>query len=387
MITVGVWLAVAGFGLVGATWIGYPLAIAAVAALRRRDGAGEPPAAPGPPPTVTVVLATREEPAAVGARVDDLLRTAHPGDRLQVVVAVDAQAAPALLPVLRHDDPRVRLVAGDAPGGKTAALNAAVREATGEVLVLTDTHQRFAPDTIPRLVAALRRPRTGAVSGALLLPGDVTGERTPAERYWQYERWLRRNEARVHSTVGVTGAVYAMWRERWAPLPAGLILDDVYVPMRLVLDGWRVGFEPTATATDLRRTAPEQEFRRKVRTLTGNVQLCAWLPAVLSPVRNPIWLQFVWHKLCRLLTPWLLALGGVGVLLAAAGWVRAAPAAEWRPVAWAVAGTLAAAIVLVVGVPRLRARLATRLRWGVSLQWAVVVATWQGLRGRWDVWR
>jgi len=177
----------------------------------------------------------------------------------------------------------------------------------------------------------------------------------------------------------VTGAVYGMRRALWSPLPAGLILDDVYVPMRLVLGGYRVAFSTAARARDTRRFASGQEYRRKVRTLTGVIQLCAWLPAVLVPGRNPIWIQFLFHKLLRLLTPYLvlaILVGGAGLAVRA---LRALPVAV--PLA------LAAALVLVLVVlPGLRRRVVHQLSAAFSLQAAIVVATVNGIRGRWNVW-
>jgi hypothetical protein len=171
-----------------------------------------------------------------------------------------------------------------------------------------------------------------------------------------------------------------MWRRLWAPLPAGLILDDVYVPMRLALDGWRVGFERDAHAHETRRVDAGQEFRRKVRTLTGNYQLCAWLPGVLVPGRNPIWLQFLCHKLLRLVLPW-------GVLLVALAVALALLDAAGPRTPWLLAAAAAGALWLAVG----RDGLARRLR-GLAVQFgsmqaATLVAMAHGLRGRWDVWR
>ena len=54
--------------------------------------------------------------------------------------------------------------------------------------------------------------------------------------------------------IGTTGAIYAMRRACWQPLPDGTILDDLLAPMRAVLAGWRVVFEPRALAFDV--TAP-----------------------------------------------------------------------------------------------------------------------------------
>jgi len=369
----------------GAIWVLYPLVIMLLARLwgRRDPGAAASDAAPSDaaplPPAVAVVVASRDDAATLTRRVRNLLASHYAPERLHVVVALDAAGSAARPEELAGIDPRVTVVRGDAPGGKAAALNAGVRAARGDVLVFTDAHQQFAPDAIGHLVAALRDGRTGAAAGALEIPVSG-GAPTLAERYWRYEKWLRRNEALLHSTVGVSGAIYAMKASLWSPLPPGLILDDVYTPLRLVLRGHRVAFVAAAKATDTRRFKAEQEYRRKVRTLTGNIQLCAWLPLVLVPVRNPIWLQFVFHKLLRLLTPYLALALLVG--LAALG---ARALGNDLPVVLGVAAVVALAVLLTR--PALRHRARDLMAWGFALQAAVVVATFNGLRGRWDVWQ
>ena len=358
-----------------AVWVGYPLIIAALAALRR-----DPEIGTDDRPTVTVVIATRDDPAVVRQRAADVLAGDYPADRLDVVVGLDGGGAAPDFGRFGDLDARVRLVAGDAPGGKAATLNAAVRAAAGEVLVFTDAGQRFDRSAIRHLVLGLRRTRTAAVSGRLEIPAGEGGP-SLSERYWRYERWVRRSEARVHSPVGVTGAVYAMRRDRWTPLPSGLILDDLWVPMRLVLDGYRVGFADAARASDTRRFDAQQEFRRKARTLTGVVQLCAWMPRVLLPWRNPIWVQFVAHKLLRLLTPYLLAAAAAGALVELVLRLQAAPG-----LAAALAGGAGAVALVIAARPALRRRVRGAAEQLFALQLAVVVATFNGARGRWDVW-
>jgi biofilm PGA synthesis N-glycosyltransferase PgaC len=88
-------------------------------------------------------------------------------------------------------------------------------------------------------------------------------------------------------------------------LPQETILDDVYIPFQAVLQGQRVVFEPTALVWDDRKLGPKQEFRRKLRTLMGNYQLVRLAPWVLTR-SNPLRLQFVCHKLLRLMVPFCL---------------------------------------------------------------------------------
>ena len=123
----------------------------------------------------------------------------------------------------------------------------------------------------------------------------------------RYERWLRHNEGQIGSVVGVTGAISAVRRELFRPIPHGTILDDVYWPLQVAMIGYRVVRDPRARAYDSLPERAGDEFRRKVRTLAGNLQLLARLPGALLPWRNPIWLQFISHKVLRLLVPWALA--------------------------------------------------------------------------------
>ena len=117
---------------------------------------------------------------------------------------------------------------------------------------------------------------------------------------------MRRLESRIHSTAGVTGAICAVRRALFCPIPPGTILDDVYWPLRVVMQGFRVIHDESAVAYDHLPAQAQDEFRRKVRTLSGNYQLMARLPAALWPGRNPIWWQFLSHKILRLTVPWAL---------------------------------------------------------------------------------
>ena len=122
-----------------------------------------------------------------------------------------------------------------------------------------------------------------------------------------------------------------------------------------------------------------REFARKVRTLTGLLQVCGWYPWVLSPWRNPLWLQFVCHKLLRLATPYLLLAALVGL---APAWSSGA-ANLWPAGATALALLLVAAIIRPIPTRRLL----TEASWAIWLQAAPIVATVNAIRGRWDVWR
>ncbi len=83
----------------------------------------------------------------------------------------------------------------------------------------------------------------GAASGELVLVDAQNHEASDGiGLYWRYEKFIREGESCVHSVMGVTGAIYAIRRSLFSPLSEGTILDDVAIPMAVVLAGRRVVF-------------------------------------------------------------------------------------------------------------------------------------------------
>ncbi len=314
-------------------YLGYPLLLAAWARISPRPVRKMTPGPGARWPAITIVLAARNEAARLPSRLTNLLELPYPGRRDIVVVSdgstdgtSDAVGAFARIRQIGSDT--LRLV--DVPsGGKPLALNAGVAAATGEILVFADARQRFGPQALVELVANFHDERVGGVTGELILDCENTDSSSSVGDgvglYWKYEKWLRRNESTVWSTLGATGAIYALRRTLWKPLPAETLLDDVLAPMRAVLQGYRIVFEEQAVAYDRASADAAAESRRKTRTLAGNYQILAQQPRLLIPIANPVWLQYVSHKVGRLLVPWALVVTLLSsVLLARVHWVYAA---------------------------------------------------------------
>jgi cellulose synthase/poly-beta-1,6-N-acetylglucosamine synthase-like glycosyltransferase len=261
-----------------------------------------------------VVIAAHNEAPLIEARLANLLSSDYPKDRLDILLGLDGCTDDTADCARAQGAAAVSVIEFDARRGKPSILNALVPLSTGEVVVFGDARQRYSTKAIGALVAPFSDPSVGAVTGDLLL---TEGDGRPLERglglYWRCEKSIRRNESRVGSVVGVTGAIYAIRRELFEALPPDTILDDVLVPMRIARRGYRVVFEPRARAYDGAPSSLSGEFARKVRTISGNFQLFARETWLLGP-GNPLLLQTVSHKALRLLTPALLLLAFVSNL-------------------------------------------------------------------------
>lgn len=310
-------------GFVLYTYLGYPALLALWARVRPRPHAADPSWLP----SVSIVLAARNAADELPGRIENLLALDYPRDRLEIIVVVNGSTDRSAQAAARYATrppaaPAVGLIEL-ADSGKARALNAGVAAAHHEIIVFADARQRFAPDTVRCLVRSFADPRVGAVSGELVLDCEQGASRSSIGEgvgaYWRYEKTLRRLESRIDSTLGATGAVYAMRRAYWRDLPARTLLDDVLAPMRVVLAGARVVFDDDARAFDVAPPDARTESRRKQRTLAGNYQLLVLEPRLLLPGVNRVWLQFCSHKLARLFAPYALAaLFGASAVLAPA---------------------------------------------------------------------
>ena len=305
-------------GLVAYAYAGYPLLTAALARIRGTQPRVEPADGPEHPP-ITVVVAAHDEGRTIATRVRNLLAQDYPADRLRVLVVSDGSRDNTVA-AANVGDPRASVLALPRNVGKAAALNAALACIDTPLVAFADARQVFADDALRHLVAPFADPAIGLVSGELVIQTrDGTADADGVGLYWRMEKRLRCDEARLGWLHGATGAIHAMRRELFEPIPPGTVLDDMWMPLQVLLAGRRVWMARQAIATDRASADSGEEFRRKLRTLAGNWQLLARLPVLLDPWRNPVFFAWFSHKFLRLMVPWALLAALLASAVAATG--------------------------------------------------------------------
>jgi Glycosyltransferases, probably involved in cell wall biogenesis len=284
--------------LLAYTYVGYPLCLlwrvrrGEQRRWRRRYGE----------PEVSILVIVHNEAAQIERKIRNLLELDYPKHKLELVIASDASTDDTVAIAQSYAAQGIQVRSFPQHRGKPAVLNAVVPQLRGEIVVLMDVRQSVEPQALRELLANFADPAVGAVSGELML-AEQGGSGAGVGFYWRYEKLLRQLESRLDSTVGVTGAFYAVRRHLFQPIPAETLLDDVLIPMQVVRQGYRVAFEPLARAHDGLQLSASTEYRRKVRTIAGNFQLFHRHVWLLNPRVNRLWWQTVSHKLCRLLCP------------------------------------------------------------------------------------
>ena len=228
------------------------------------------------PRTVTVVMAVNNGEQYLAAKLDSLLSLDYPAGLLDFVIVSDGStdASDAIVKRYAERDARVQLVSVPR-GGKCTAINAGVARATGEILFLTDVRQSLDPACLRYLIACFADPSVGVVSGGLRIRSSESEGEQVVGLYWRFEIWIRDRLSDIDSIFGATGAIYAIRRELAVPLPADVLLDDMYLPLAAFFKGYRLVVERKAIAWDV-PTNLDEEFVRKVRTLGGNYQLIGY---------------------------------------------------------------------------------------------------------------
>jgi cellulose synthase/poly-beta-1,6-N-acetylglucosamine synthase-like glycosyltransferase len=281
-------------------YIGYP-AIAAVRARLwsrpRRRAAIEP--------TVSIVVIAHDEAERIGRRIENLLALDYPRHKLEIVIGSDGSTDETVERARRYERFGVIVRAFQQHRGKPAVVNALVPTVRGDIVIFADARQRFDAHTVRELVANFADAQVGAASGELVITAadGTAAAGHGAALYWRYEKFIRSAEGRVDSTIGATGAIYAVRRELFEAIPEDTLLDDVLIPLRVVRRGYRVVFEPQARAYDGASSTALQEFVRKTRTIAGMFQLIAREGWLLNPLQNRLWFETLSHKVLRVALP------------------------------------------------------------------------------------
>ena len=288
------------------------------------------------------MISAHNEEQCIAERVKNALASDYPREKLEIVIASDGSDDRTHEIVRQFADEGVRLVAYDGRRGKAAVLNASVGATRGQIIVFSDANTNFEPDAIRRLVRWFADVEVGVVCGRLVLTDAATGKNADGV-YWRYETFLKQCEGRLGGLLGANGAIYAMRRELYCPVPDNTIVDDFVIPLLAKLHhGFRIVYDQTARAYEETAATISHEFRRRVRIGTGDYQSLTLLWRLLRPRHGWTAVTFLCHKLLRWLSPFLLVLMAVSnVFLVASPFYAATMAGQIVFYSLAIVGTQA----------------------------------------------
>lgn len=291
--------------LIAYTYVFYPLVIYVWSSLKPALPSRN--AAPALP-SVSIVISVYNEEAVLEEKLKNLAALDYPSDRIEIIIGSDGSSDRTNVMLSASDLPIVRPILFPQRRGKAAVINALIAQAKGDIIILSDANTFYDASTARSLVEPFVDPTIGAVCGELILQSESGMAGSVGESsYWNYENIIKSNESRIHSTLGATGAVYAIRKDLFVPIPTEkVVADDFLIPMNILMQGYRNCYEPRAVAYERLSNSISGEFRRKVRISAGNFTGIAEFARLLHPRFGFIAFALWSHKIIRWIVPGLL---------------------------------------------------------------------------------
>ncbi|MEE2000434.1 glycosyltransferase family 2 protein [Alkalimonas sp. MEB108] len=256
-------------------------------------------------PSVDVILSAYNEESCIAERLTNLLQQDYPG-LLTIRVASDGSSDKTGAIIQNFDDPRIQADVHLENRGKVAVLNDLVAQSEADILVFTDANTFFAEDAIRQLVSSFQQ-QIGAVCGELHLQTE-DGNANSDGLYWRYEQFLKESESSLGALLGANGAIYAIRRALYQPLPANTVVDDFCIVMNIKRQGYDVVYNTKAKASEEVAPSLQDEYGRRVRIGLGNYRAFRQHLWALSPMKGALSWCYWSHKVLRWFGPHLMLL-------------------------------------------------------------------------------
>jgi cellulose synthase/poly-beta-1,6-N-acetylglucosamine synthase-like glycosyltransferase len=361
------------------TYAGYPLLLALVSALRpQKVRCGEFA------PTVSIIITAHNEERDLAAKLENTLALDYPRELLEVIVASDCSTDRTDQIAREFAGRGVRLHRQSERLGKTAAQNAAVDLARGEIILFSDATSLYQPNAVHAMMPSFADSTVGCVAGRLVyVDGSDSDVGRGARSYWSYETFLKRHESRVGSLIGASGCLYAVRRSAYVPLYHEACSDFI-IATKMVEQNLRAVYEPNAVCTEQTNRQSDKELKMRVRIIAQTFTDLWRHRAMLNPVRSGFYgVQLLSHKVMRYLVPFFL----MGLFVASA--VLAPGSLAYRLVfAAQVACYACPALAWMLDRMGIQSRLLAFPQYFMLANLASLIACYQFLRGeryaRWE---
>ncbi|MGZ3973683.1 MAG: glycosyltransferase family 2 protein [Flavisolibacter sp.] len=232
-------------------------------------------------PSISFIVAAYNEEDCIERKIMNSLQQVYPREKIEFIFITDGSTDSTPHIVQKHGS--IKLLHAPGRNGKTAALNRAVQNAQGEILIFSDANTILNNDACFQIAKHYYNKSVGGVAGEkkVLATNDVNNATNSEGFYWKYESFLKRLDSEFHTVVGAAGELFSVRKILYEPVPSKVILDDFIISMKIAEQGFRIIYEPRAFAMELPSYSIQDESKRKVRISAGGFQSIVMLPEAL----------------------------------------------------------------------------------------------------------
>jgi len=263
-------------------------------------------------PSVSILIAAYNEEAVIGQKIESVLNTGYPKDKLSIYIGSDNSSdnTNTILEEFEKKYPLIHCIYFKERTGKPGIINHLVNLTGDDILIMTDANIMFVEDTIYKLVRHFKNPAVGIVGGNTL-NDEVSKDGVSIQEkiFTSREIKIKYREGLIwNATIGVYGGIYAIRKEVYTPVPKGFAVDDFFISMCVLRQKRSVIMDVDAITFEDLPNLISEEYRRKVRIATGNFRnMRYFLPELLTPWKGSSF-AYISHKIIRWLGPFLIIL-------------------------------------------------------------------------------
>lgn len=298
------------------TYVIYPLGLKIFSSNKKIDVSYYLPELENELPAVNILMAVYNEETVIKQKLDSLFQTNYPVEKINVLIGSDGSTdkTNTIIENFTNKYP-IQLHHFGGRSGKPHIINqlykkykASTQNLSTEILILTDANVLFDPDTIYELVKYFKDAKTG-IAGAAFQNTKIKKDGIGAleKKYVSRENEIKHFESILFKkAMGVFGGCYALRADLFHHVPSKFIVDDFFISMKTLQNGFYVLQNLQAIAYEDLPGKLTEEFRRKRRIGAGNIQNLGYFKNCWWPPFSQLAFIFFSHKILRWFGPFLL---------------------------------------------------------------------------------
>ena len=217
-------------------------------------------------PFISVVIPTYNEEEIIASRLDSLVRSKYPADKMEVVI-VDSSSdnTPSILDSYSRRYPMIKVIHDEERKGLATALNQAFKACSGEIVVKSDSDLTLAEDTLVRIVSHFSDPHVGAVTGRV----NVANAQVSNEvQYRGLHDAIQMSESEIDS-VFMAHTFSAYRRHLMKEYKQKEYGDETIQTIHIRKQGYKVVFDPEVKFYEDYPEDGKERLRQKIRRSEG----------------------------------------------------------------------------------------------------------------------
>lgn len=208
-------------------------------------------------PTVTVIIPVYNEEVVIRKTIRAIMKSDYPITEILVIDDGSTDNTAGIVTKVFSFSRKVKLIS-KINGGKTSALNLAIRHAIGDIIITIDADTVFQKSTISRLVENFSDPKVAAVSGDCKV-GNIINQIT----LWQHIEYVTANHLEKRAfeelnCIPIVPGSNSAWRksvvQELGSYHHDTLAEDAELTLRILNAGYKIRFEDRAISYE---EAPE----------------------------------------------------------------------------------------------------------------------------------